>query len=471
MKLFKHSNGFFRLLAGLGLMLGGLITGCAGGAGSGGATQTGTVAVLLTDAPSDEYSEFNVTVNQVSLLADGQEPVVLFSGSRRINLLELEEVEDLFMIHDGVPAGVYNKIRFHVSDPEFVTFQDVHITGSQINLVENGIVTFDLPSPLRLLAGEIQTIRIDLDIDHSIILLQGSTLNFGFQPVVIVQFFAGLPPRLVRVNGVIEENSIDPTTRSFLLKRSDPIFRNLSSGDDNQSRLIRVIVPDDAHIFKANGEPGSFSDLHDNDPVHVRGLLSLDGNGFYISAKLIQIGQFAFVHGLIITDFDPDQNHFRMRPDGCLADNCEIDVQVHSKTLIFDAITHNELNPTDLVAGKRVIIVGIRDVSQDPDLLHAAVIVVKPSLTRLEGKVLNPDTDTHRFTLVRQSDSDVLVHVIDGAVIIRISHVTGDGFQIEPYPFGSLVDNDPVQVLGRFDELGTPFHALEVITFATQPIP
>ncbi len=37
-KLFKHSNGFFRLLAGLGLMLGGLLTACAGGSDGGGGT-------------------------------------------------------------------------------------------------------------------------------------------------------------------------------------------------------------------------------------------------------------------------------------------------------------------------------------------------------------------------------------------------------------------------------------------------
>ena len=121
MNIIKKNSLISLAFVGLSFILAGLLTGCGSSAGvSGGSTQTGKVAILLTDGPTDEFSQVNVTVNEVSLLSDEQGPVVLFSGARRINLLALQEVEDLFTVNEDVPAGSYGKIRLSISDPEFV---------------------------------------------------------------------------------------------------------------------------------------------------------------------------------------------------------------------------------------------------------------------------------------------------------------------------------------------------------------
>ncbi|MGH7275243.1 MAG: hypothetical protein ACREIQ_12405, partial [Nitrospiria bacterium] len=68
MKLIKYLTRISIVLAGLGLMLGGLITAC-GSDTTGGASQAGpvgeagTIVLLLTDGPTEDFSEVSVTVN------------------------------------------------------------------------------------------------------------------------------------------------------------------------------------------------------------------------------------------------------------------------------------------------------------------------------------------------------------------------------------------------------------------------
>ncbi|HEY4619625.1 MAG TPA: DUF4382 domain-containing protein, partial [Nitrospirota bacterium] len=100
MKTLKNISGISLIFIALSFILTGTLTGCGSSApvSSEGSTKTGKVAVLLTDGPTSEFSEVNVTVNEVSLLSDDGGSVILFSGERRINLLTLQEVEDLFTV-------------------------------------------------------------------------------------------------------------------------------------------------------------------------------------------------------------------------------------------------------------------------------------------------------------------------------------------------------------------------------------
>jgi hypothetical protein len=276
---FKDLNKFFTLFLGLGLVLGGLVTGCASGE-SGGSTQTGTVAFLLTDGPTEEFSQVNVTVNEISLLSEDREPVIIFSGARRINLLALQEVEDLFMIHDGVPVGIYNKIRLHVSDPEFVGIDGTVIPSSDIHLVANGKIDLLPDEHFEVSPGGTLVVLLDLDANKSIMIHPTSSGKYQFRPVVFVKVLDRIHTRLVSVNGVIESINTDNTDNtdntedhSFLLRRSHPLFHDLdddsvsdndslsddndsisdnasSSDDDDRPHLIRVVVSDETHIFK-----------------------------------------------------------------------------------------------------------------------------------------------------------------------------------------------------------------------------
>jgi hypothetical protein len=76
-------------LAWFGAGLLSLFASCGGGGGSdGGSTATTSADILLTDAPADELSAFNVLVEEVRLYnAFGERSENLMAGPVRVNLL------------------------------------------------------------------------------------------------------------------------------------------------------------------------------------------------------------------------------------------------------------------------------------------------------------------------------------------------------------------------------------------------
>ncbi len=507
MKFDKQFNKFF-VIGVLGLiLLGGLITAC-GSSDSTGSAQIGTVAVLLTDSPTEQFSAVYVTVNEVSLLSDERGHVTIFSGPpRQVNLLALQDVEDLFTVHESVPAGTYNKIRLQVSDPRFVPFVGDPITGEHIHLVANGKVDLIPDHPFHVSPGETLTIRLDIDADKSIMIHPTSSGDYILRPVVFVDVLNQLPSRLVDVSGVID--SIDPDTRSFLLRRSEPIFHALNSDDEDRPHLVRVAVSNDTHIFDASGQPGSFDALAVDQQVHVRGLLTLEG-GFHIDARLIEIGQFIRLHGLItigVEMFDgPACDRFILRVDSAQLGipipeplsirlgaplpitEVNIAVQLHNETLIFEAGTHRRLTCGDLVTGKRVWVEGVLDLLDVPTedlvigILHAAVIVVKPTLENHKGTIDALNLGARTFNLTQTLPCDplclalpilepILVQVEENALILRIGREEDNSLRIERILFDDLKNGAKAEVFGHLDESGIPFHAQDVIMFATQPIP
>ncbi len=476
MKVFRLLDGFFTVLAGLGLVLGGLITGCAGGADGGGATQTGTVAISLTDAPIvADFSAVNVTVNQVILLSDNQSPVTIFNGARTVNLLDLEEVEDLFIIHDAVQAGTYSKIRLQVSNPEFVRTNGEHISSDMIELVAGGKIDLVPQGVFTISPGEILNIRLDLDLEKSIVIHPTSPNTYFLRPVIFVDITRDLKKRLVRVSGEIVQ--INQDTQSFLLRRTDPHFNDLGNEDEDRPHLVRVVVPEGARIFNASGLPdhfiGSFDSLQVGQHVHVRGLLSIEGV-LHIEASLIEIGdQFDRLRGTVTSGLD-SQNRFGFCPDPYPCSDIthpSIQVQVYDETLILG----------QLEVGRRAIIDGVQD---GTNLFHAAVIVVKPDLTSREGIIIEPgpDSETRNFNLILTLPCDLFrpclaiptqiikVHAVPEAVIILVSLTKDDLLQIEPIPFKLLRVGNEAHVFGQFID-PVSFNALEVIAFSTQPIP
>ncbi|MCW8942479.1 MAG: DUF4382 domain-containing protein, partial [Gammaproteobacteria bacterium] len=99
-----------------------VITGCSSGdtATTNSTAGTGTVALLLTDAPSDIFEEINITVVKAELLSDSG-AVTIFRGEREFNLLDLTDAR-IFAIREGIAAGTYNKIRLTLTQIELVDY-------------------------------------------------------------------------------------------------------------------------------------------------------------------------------------------------------------------------------------------------------------------------------------------------------------------------------------------------------------
>lgn len=508
MKSFKGPKRVFALIAGLGLLLGGLITAC-GSDSPGGANQAGpvgdagTVVLLLTDGPTEDFSEVSVTVNEVTLLSDDQPPVILSSQGRQVDLLALQGVEDLFMIHEGVPAGLYQKIRLRVSNTKLVRLDGTVIDPSQILLVGAGEVELVLNQPFQVSPGETLVIQLDLDLAKAIQVHVSDSNEpiYEFRPVVFVTLLIEPHARLVHVGGEIV--SIDEANQSFLLRHPHRIRHidlddtqgsgvsdsqpaqvekpNLDGTDvddahDDRRHLIRVVVSEETHFFDEKGQPGGFASLDIGQHVRVRGLLSAEG-GLHIEARLIEIGRFIGLHGSITREVD-EKNQFGFHPDPGQGINADVIlVQVSDETLIFEAGTHRRLTPVDLVTGKRVLIEGVLELREsEPDIFHAGVIIVRPpepNPTRLEGTIFDPDPVTRTLDLNRTCPPGLVcpavllpVHVMDEAVIIRIRHGEGGHLIVELIPFEALKDGNKVTLFGRFGDAGT-FHALVVVVEAT----
>ena len=86
-----------------------VLAGCGGGGGSGSSSSenapadTGTVALSLTDGPTDDYKHIYLYITQVSLLpANGGDPVVIFKSKDpdgyRVDLLDLQGNTETFIV-------------------------------------------------------------------------------------------------------------------------------------------------------------------------------------------------------------------------------------------------------------------------------------------------------------------------------------------------------------------------------------
>ena len=206
------------------------VMGCGSGNTDGPeAIRNGSVALFITDGPTEDFKEVNITINKISLLSEDKDPVVLYSGSRRINLLLLQDEQDLFMIHERVQEGVYHKIRLDISDPEFVPFEGAPLSGDQIQLVANGKLDLVSKNGFHVISEETLMIELDIDAEKSIHIHSTDSQKYTFRPVVFVNVLNGLDVRMVALKGTIESVSEDPDGQSFMLRRGHPFFHNSES--------------------------------------------------------------------------------------------------------------------------------------------------------------------------------------------------------------------------------------------------
>ena len=142
-----------------------LAAGCGGG-GDGQATgtsgaQTGRVAILLTDAPSDDFDAINVTVKRVYLLGDEEQTLLAeFPGDGRLyNLLNLRDSAELMMDPAVVEAGCYDKIRLVVGQVELVRGDETF----EAKLPGNGKIDLNPRGEFRVVPGETLVVQLDMD--------------------------------------------------------------------------------------------------------------------------------------------------------------------------------------------------------------------------------------------------------------------------------------------------------------------
>jgi len=474
----------------------GLVFAVAASCGSGGGSantsaKTGTVALLLTDAPSDIFEEINITVSKAELLSDDGR-VTIFDGSldgdRTFNLLDLTDAR-VFAIREGIPAGTYSKIRLTVTKIELVDYNDSDIPADYSyfypKLPANGKLDLNPRADFDVVAGGTLTIQIDMDANKSIHTVKlGNKDLYNFRPVVFITIVTdNFSDRYVKLFGDI--TNIDTTDDSFKLCNTNiPVQVDDDSLDDSSNGCVRVETDDTTSIFDIDGMPAVFGDLVEGEPATVFGLLmkasssatgveqetevedDLALDDLVLSAKLIELGPlnaFQKLSGTATSAVD-ENNLFTMDVDAGqgLTTPLTLNVQIQDGTILINR--NGELvTSSDITIGKLVAVRGVLDTGTDT--LYASLIIIDTdSSTQLAGTVgLNPDGSCG-FTLITDGgDRSIATDSSTSAYLVTDSTSS-------PIAVGDLAEGQPADVYGE-ENAGTGCFDANIIIAYPKPVP
>ncbi|WP_306591237.1 DUF4382 domain-containing protein [Geothrix sp. 21YS21S-4] len=154
-----------------------LVLACGGGGGSSAPTvpASGSAAIILTDAPSEQWSAVEVVVTQVALLnkADHTKEVVAFQGATaKLNLVDLDSVGEL-LASASLPIGTYDAVRITI-DPASVNLvkaDGTAVPAAQVH-VQGASAVVSLSSDLVVTASGSNAVQLDFDLAHPLFLVQ-----------------------------------------------------------------------------------------------------------------------------------------------------------------------------------------------------------------------------------------------------------------------------------------------------------
>ena len=461
--------------------------GGGGGGGSTGSLSTGSVAVLVTDAPNGMFSEIWVTINRIELLSD-ETRALIFSGEERVDLLKLEDESTLFSIASDVPAVVYDKIRLHVSDVLLVKeYEDMNgdLVREEIvpDLTGNGKLDLNPRMPFRVEPGGMLVLQIDMDANKSIHIHQtGNKDKYKFRPVVFIDILDGIiTGKHVTIEGIVSE--IDGDNRTFTLCPTDTVFWNVQTAsaddhydDDPDHVSERCVTVDaaDASIFDQNGESADFDTLMDGDFVTASGLLRAfhddddssddkDDNGSYdrdydliLDAEVIRIripeeDNFLKLKGEVLTAPDgTDAFEFALDPGQKVEGDLTVALQPGTRIYSRDG---DPLAETDIIPGLPAIVQGTLVTSTtEGAILKATRIVLDTSEDsgEFEGTISGINYDDRTFDLVPTEGEPICVIGSDAHVFLTASG--SDGLGVESATFDHLKNGQEARVFGHIND-------------------
>ena len=472
----RHSLALALMFAALTFLL----ASCGGGGGSGGTAQaTGSVALLLTDAPADEFDNIMVTVEKAELLSDDGR-VTVMDETKTFDLLELTDAR-VFAIRNDVPAGTYSKIRLTLSRLELIKRDD---DGNIIETYEpklpgNGKLDLVPEEDFTVVPDGSLVIQIDMDASKSIhIVSAGGGTKYQFRPVVFVDII-GEPVQgnLVRLHGVIRD--IDAEDGEFELC-TDEIDVNYEDDDQREyDGCIEVAVEEDTAIFDEGGLPTDFGDLVEGDEATVYGKFRReddedddedDGHereldDLELVASVIELGEegtFLTLDGVALSEVDSiDQFDMEVESGQGFVPGTVLTVQLQEGTRIIDR-QGNELGEGDIGSGDLVAVDGILDVNED--VLFAALVVLDleaPDETSLSGSVdENPDSECGLSISTVTGDRSVRAGNAD---VFLVSATDTNGGS-EPIELADLAEGQSVDIYGGEASDGC-FEADTIIAF------
>ena len=419
---------------------------CGGGGSSGPeGPGTGTVALLLTDLPTDDLKAINFDVVEATLIGDqGQQTI--YNGNTRVNLLDLENYSQPIALGE-VAAGTYTKLRLQIENFQIIDKQgDAHYPRPPAN----GRIDLLEPGGIEVIPGRTLVAHVDMDADKSIHAVQTGNGKYRVRPVVRVEFkLGGLPNELVRIEGRVDD--IDTETGALVL-----------CAMTNMDACVEVTLADDASVFDVDGtpiDPATDATFELGDPLVVIGTyIDMDGDGIPgVEAIIVEKGDARQIKGIVTAAPEGDSLFLLIDSDGV-----EITVELQTGFTKIFGPDGAELDSSALQVGQGIEVEGVFDFGGDPEVLRAALIVLDADdeLQLLSGTIADP-IDDPGFVLTT-TGGDICVQLIDEGVITLIK---SDGSGIQEGTFSDLVAGQPADAYGVLSADGVEgcFQASEVV--------
>ncbi len=256
------------------------ISACGGGSGGGSQAETGQVAVVFTDGPTDQYQRILISMTAMSLIGPGGH-VDLYNGPEvTFDLLEMSDWADL-AFNTKVLAGTYTKIRIELTKVELV---DMVNNESEMldQLPANGKIDLNPRGSFEVSPDFTTVIKLDMDAKRSFQVVATGNGKLQLRPIFFVDIYEGdifLPDRLVRIFGNVDAGSIEGAGTA---DSSDDAFRLCDIQFISQQSGPSMASPDDCVKVYADGGPGvfdsagiesDFSEVAENEPLTAIGFV------------------------------------------------------------------------------------------------------------------------------------------------------------------------------------------------------
>lgn len=408
------------LLCIIGIVL--LLAGCGGGDGSSitskNASDSGSVAVMLTDGPADAYDSIWIWITEISLLSDDDaDPVVVFESDDpegwKVDLLELRDQDAVVTVKDNIPAGHYSKIRLRVADIQIDGGEDAPCSPDNIEIkLPSGKIDLKPKGGFEVIPGETLGIRLDVDCDKSINLHPaGNSGKCIFRPVVFVEIDTlDAIDECPRVTQGIIETILDENT-GFTLRLG------------NGRGLLTVLVDEYVVVFGENGEPVAQEDLWEvltpYQLVHVRGELDNDGN---MHASVIVVGRVVLAKGIVATAYDGTMFTLDLMPPHIFdPEDSPVAVEVGGDTLVMSGCDQPAY-ATDIQAGMMARVAGKVSLG-DSSIKAIAVLLKDVTVTGMLTHVSDPDVEGGYTLSVEVGDSETVEIYMPAGVEPHIENI------------------------------------------------
>jgi len=436
-----------------------------GGSGSTASTANtagnGSVGIVLTDGPTTDFAEVNVTITEVSLIpddgSDNNGHVVIFQGEKTINLLSLTDFSELFAISNEVPAGQYEKIRLHLKQPNGIELIKKDDLGNVIETVYpkmtgNGKLDLNPRGDFRVVAGQTLYIQLDIDANKSLHIVATGNGGYQFRPVIFVDVidhqFSG---KLVRHFGYV--HNLDMANNHFKLcdqpiDLMNPPAAGSSTGTSETGNTTEIdsiygmdacikVVADDASVFDQDGNPADMSRIQDNDMLTAVGFVrsyedddldvdDLNDNSDHeirLYAEVIEMGDmdtFAVVDGTVATEPQTEADAFALT----LEDATEINVQLQAGTKVFSR-SGQRLDYQSIAMGLTASVDGVYS-AMDSGMLKSSLVIVDTAMIdtmeKLHGNVLSVDNN---IITISTSEGEKMIRISDDSSIFLMLGADG----------------------------------------------